>query len=148
MLNHIDQLRVRVVVVAFASRESLAGYQHRQGLDQIQVLTDPDRRAYQAFGLGRGTLLRVWLDPRVWARYVQLILRGHRPEPAHEDTLQLGGDALIGADGRLAWIYRSRGPEDRPSLARIQAALTDLRAGAPAGPAATSAPRADLDRLG
>lgn len=148
MLNHSDQLGVRVVVVAFAPHESLAGYQHRQQLDHIHVLSDPDRRAYHAFGLGRGTLLRVWLDPRVWARYAQLVLRGRRPEPAHEDTLQLGGDALVSADGRIAWIYRSRGPEDRPSLARIQAALTDLRAHAAAGEAATSPPRADIDRLG
>ncbi len=148
MLNDIDELGVRVVVVAFAARESLAGYQHRQRLDHVQVLSDPDRRAYHAFGFGRGTLLRVWLDPRVWARYAQLVLRGRRPEPAHEDTLQLGGDALVSADGRIAWIYRSRGPDDRPSLARIQAALTDLRAGAAAGEAATSPPRAGIDRLG
>jgi len=148
VLNEIDRLGVRVVVIAFAARESLAGYQHRQRLDHIHVLSDPDRRAYRAFGLGRGTVLRVWLDPRVWARYAQLILRGHRPEPAHEDTLQLGGDALIGADGRIAWIYRSRGPEDRPSLARIQAALNHLRAGGDAGQAATSPPRADIDRHG
>ncbi len=148
MLNHIDRLGVRVVVVAFAAPESLAGYQQRQRLDHVQVLSDPDRLAYQAFGFGRGTLLRVWLDPRVWARYAQLVLRGRRPEPAHEDTLQLGGDALVSADGQIAWIYRSRGPEDRPSLARIQAALTDLRAGAPAGQAATSPPRADIDPLG
>jgi len=143
----MDQLGVRVVVVAFAPRESLAGYQHRQRLDHIQVLSDPDRRAYHAFGFGRGTLLRVWLDPRVWARYAQLMLRGQRPEPAHEDTLQLGGDALVGADGRIAWIYHSRGPEDRPSLAHIQAALADLRVGE-AGETATSAPRADIDRRG
>jgi len=135
-----------VAVVAFAPPESLVSYQQRQRLDHIQVLSDPDRRTYQAFGFGRGTLLRVWLDPRVWARYAQLVLRGRRPEPAHEDTLQLGGDALVGADGRIAWIYRSRGPEDRPSLARIQAALTDLRDGA--GQAATSAPQADIDRFG
>ena len=48
-----------MVVVAFAPRESVTGYQQRQRLDHIQVLSDPDRRAYHAFGLGRGTLLRV-----------------------------------------------------------------------------------------
>ena len=129
MLNDVDQLRIRVVVVAFAQRESLRGYQHRQRLDGLLVLSDPDRHAYRAFGFGRGTVLRVWLDPRVWARYAQLVRRGRRPEPANEDTLQLGGDALLDAEGRIAWIYRSRGPEDRPSVARIQAALNDLRAG-------------------
>lgn len=120
------------MIVAFAPAESLASYQHRQRLDHLLVLSDPHRQAYQAFGLGRGTVLRVWLDPRVWTRYLQLIIRGRRPEPAHEDTLQLGGDALTDSHGRIAWIYRSRGPEDRPSVADIRAAITDLRARAAA----------------
>jgi hypothetical protein len=123
VLQHNEQLGVRVVVVAFATPESVAGYQHRQGLDGLLVLSDPDRRTYSAFGFGRGTVLRVWLDPRVWRRYAQLVRRGRRPEAAHEDTLQLGGDVLSDAAGRIAWIYRSRGPEDRPSIAEIQDGL-------------------------
>jgi hypothetical protein len=129
VLDEVDQLRIRVVVVAFAPSESLRGYQHRQRLDDLLVLSDPDRYAYRAFGFGRGTVLRVWLDPRVWVRYAQLVRRGRRPEPANEDTLQLGGDVLLDTDGRIAWIYRPRGPEDRPSVACIHAALNDLRAG-------------------
>jgi len=113
---------VRVVVVAFAPRESLVGYQQRQRLEHLLVLSDPERAAYRAFGLGRGSVARVWLDPRVWIRYVWLILAGGRPEAAHEDTLQLGGDALVDAGGRIAWIYRSRGPEDRPTIDQIAAA--------------------------
>ena len=125
MLHQIDELGVRIAIIAFASAESLASYQHRQRLDHLLVLSDPHRQAYQAFGLGRGTVLRVWLDPRVWARYLQLLLRGRRPRRAQEkeDTLQLGGDVLIDSHGRIAWIYRSRGPEDRPSVADIRAAI-------------------------
>ena len=128
MLHQIDELEVRLVIVAFAPAESLLGYQRRQRLDDLLVLADPDRRAYAAFGLGRGSVLRVWLDPPVWLRYLQLLARGRRPEAAHEDTLQLGGDALVDSAGRIAWIYRSRGPEDRPSVAEIHAALRDMRA--------------------
>ena len=128
MLHHARELAVRVVIVAFAEPQSLAAYQHRQRLDHLLVLADRDRRAYQAFGFGRGGVLRVWLDPRVWARYLQLMIRGRRPEVAHEDTLQLGGDVLVDSHGRIAWIYRSRGPEDRPSVADIRAALSDRRA--------------------
>lgn len=134
MLHHLDELAVRAVIVAFAEPESIAGYQHRQRLDHLLVLSDPHRRVYEAFGLERGSILRVWLDPRVWLRYLRLILRGRRPEPAREDTLQLGGDALTDASGRVAWIYRSRGPEDRPSISALRSALADLRsAGRPAG---------------
>ena len=122
MLQQRERLAVRVVVVGFAEPLSLRAYQQRQGIGQLLVLADPDRRAYRAFGLGRGRFARVWLDPRVWARYLRLILAGARPEPAHEDPLQLGGDALIDADGRITWIYRSRGPEDRPTISQIAAA--------------------------
>jgi hypothetical protein len=133
VLHHVDQLSVRVVIVAFAPRESLAGYQHAQRLDHLLVLSDPDRRAYEAFGLARGGVLRVWLDPRVWIRYLRLVLRGRRPERAHEDTLQLGGDVLIDSRGLIRWVYRSRGPEDRPSNTDIESALSELPARGDAG---------------
>lgn len=47
-----------------------------------------------------------------------------RPEPGHEDTLQLGGDVPAGADGRVRWVHRSRGPEDRPTIPQIERALS------------------------
>jgi peroxiredoxin len=122
VLGHKNELGLRVVVVAFAPADSLAGYQQRLGLEDVLILSDPGRRAYGAFGFGRGSFARIWLDPRVWWRYLSLIRRGRRPERVQEDTLQLGGDVLIDASGRIRWVYASRGPDDRPSLAAIQAA--------------------------
>ncbi len=89
---------------------------------------DSDRATYRAFGFGRASARRVWLDPRVWTRYAQLLVRGRRPVgvPA-QDTLQLGGDAVLDARGRLSWIYRSTGPEDRPSVDRLVAAMREAR---------------------
>jgi hypothetical protein len=127
VLDHRDELGVRVVVVGFAAPESLAAYQHRQGLDDLLVLSDPERHAYRAFGLDRGSVARVWLDPRVWRRYAELIWRGRRLERSNEDTLQLGGDVLIDADGRTRWTYRSKGPEDRPSIEAIRAGIVSRR---------------------
>jgi hypothetical protein len=89
---------------------------------------DPDRATYRAFGFGRASARRVWLDPRVWTRYAQLLVRGRRPVGAPEqDTLQLGGDAVLDARGRLSWIYRSTGPEDRPSVDRLVGAMREAR---------------------
>jgi peroxiredoxin len=122
VLARKDELALRVVVVAFAPADALAGYQRRLGLDEVLVLSDPERRAYSAFGFGRGAIARVWLDPRVWWRYLTLIRRGRRPERVQQDTLQLGGDVLIDASGRVRWVYASRGPADRPSIAAIRAA--------------------------
>jgi peroxiredoxin len=122
VLARKDELGLRVVVVAFAPADALAGYRRRLGLDDALVLSDLERRTYRAFGFGRGSLARVWLAPRVWWRYLTLIRRGRRPERVQQDTLQLGGDVLIDAYGRVRWVYASRGPEDRPSLAAIRAA--------------------------
>ncbi len=122
-----QRLGLRVVVIAFAPAESLAAYQHLQGLDDLLVLSDPGRDAYYAFGFDRASMRRVWLDPRVWRRYGQLIRRGRRVGRSalpQEDTLQLGGDVLLDGAGQVAWVHRSRGPEDRPSVAEIQRAVT------------------------
>ncbi len=122
MQEHREELELRVAVVVFATAGALSRYQRALGLDDTIVLADPERTSYRAFGFGRGSVARVWLDPRVWARYLSLVAGGRRPIRPDEDTLQLGGDVLTRADGRIAWIYRSRGPEDRPSLAAVAAA--------------------------
>jgi AhpC/TSA antioxidant enzyme len=123
VLDHSEQLGVRIAVVAFAAPESLARYRELLDLRDTPLFSDSQRLSYAAFGFARGSLRRVWLDPRVWRRYAQLLLRGRRLQVAHEDTLQLGGDVLADATGRIRWIYASAGPEDRPSLAAIRRAI-------------------------
>jgi hypothetical protein len=94
---------------------------------------DPERRLYAAFGFGRGSVARVWLDPRAIRHDLALRARGRgrgrgRPSgPPRQDTLQLGGDVVIDAYGRVRWVYASRGPEDRPPIASIIDAM--LRSG-------------------
>lgn len=127
MLDEGGSLGVRVVVVAFAQADALARYQHGLGLDDILVLSDPDRETYRALGFDRASVRRVWLDPRVWLRYAALVGRGRRPRPVQDDALQLGGDVLIDATGRVRWVYRSRGPEDRPPLATVAREVEKVR---------------------
>ena len=98
----------------------------RRELDlPFEYYGDPSRESYEAFGFGRGSVARVWLDPRVWRRYAALLLRGRRLRPAAgEDTLQLGGDVVADAEGVVRWVYRSVGPEDRPSVREVAAAVS------------------------
>ena len=106
--------------MTFAPAPMLARFEAGLGLP-IGYFGDPERAGYDAFGFGRGSVARVWLDPRVIARYAGLLARGRRPQKpdAGEDLLQLGGDVLADAAGRIEWTYRSTGPEDRPSLGEI-----------------------------
>ena len=123
-----DELHGRVLVVGFARPELLAAYERELGLD-LPLYGDPQRALYRALGFGRASVARVWLDPRVWTRYARLVARGRRPRRPEQDTLQLGGDAVFDADARLRWRYAGRGPEDRPSVDELIAALN--RAAAP-----------------
>ncbi len=109
--------------VTFTGPESLLPYVRGLGLeDGLACFCDPGRATYQALGFGRGSVARVWLHPRVWARYVRLLRAGWETAGLEHDSLQLGGDVVIGPDGRIAWIYRSAGPDDRPSAEAVIAA--------------------------
>jgi hypothetical protein len=118
------ELGARLACVTFAMPRLLAAFERELALD-IPLYGDPDRALYEALGFERGSVARVWLDPRVWAQYVGLVARGRRPRRLKQDTLQLGGDALVDADGRLRWLYRSRGPADRPSVDALSGAIAD-----------------------
>lgn len=117
-----EELGVDVVGVSFAAEAEIARYREGLGLD-VPIESDPERVRYRQLGFGRGRVARVWLDPRVWRRYAALLRRGERLRAPEQDTLQLGGDAFVDADGRVVWVYRSKGPDDRPSFDEIRAAV-------------------------
>ena len=132
MLEHREELGVRVVVISFAKPASLAAYRERFGFEGAELLSDEERAAYAAFGFDRGSAARVWLSPKVWLRYARLLRAGRRLERPEEDTLQLGGDVLVDR-GRATWVHRSAGPEDRPALGDLRRAISR------SGPASRSA---------
>lgn len=108
------ELEGRLACVTFAEPPLLAAFERELDVS-VPLYGDPSRATYEAFGFERGTVRRVWLDPRVWKRYAELLRAGGRLRRSGQDTLQLGGDAVLDAEGRLRWIHRSRGPEDRPA---------------------------------
>ena len=89
------------------------------------VLVDLDREAYRAWGLRRSSVAGVWLDPRVWVRYARLMIGGERIRSLGRDTLQLGGDFVIAADGRVAYA-RPQQRDDRPPVAVLTRHLVEL----------------------
>ena len=103
-----------VVVVTFASPQRTAA-SHRALLAPLTLLVDQERIAYRAYGMERGSMLRVW-GPKVLAEYARLIRHGRRLQRTHEDTLQLGGDVIVDRQGRIALLHHSEDPTDRPSI--------------------------------
>ena len=118
MRDRLEELgeSTEVVLITFTDIISLTEYQWSNELP-YPVLTDPRREMYRAYGLGRGSVRRVW-GMRATKRYIELVREsglGALRKPT-EDTLQLGGDFVIGPDGNMTWGFWGDGPDDRPSI--------------------------------
>ena len=125
MRDRLDELgeATEVVLITFTDLEALAEYRDRNALP-FTVVSDTDRAAYRVFGLGRGSVARVW-GWRAGLRYVGLLrdsgLRALR-RPT-EDTPQPGGDFVVDPDGTLVYGFWGDGPDDRPSVDDLIAAV-------------------------
>ena len=116
-LEEIHALGADVVVVTFVSPSRLGQYLRIKKWP-FRVFADPEMNAYRAFGLGRAGWLRLF-HPRVILTYLELIIRGRRPQMAQEDVHQLGGDFVMDREGRVIYEYRSHDPADRPRVSDL-----------------------------
>jgi hypothetical protein len=90
----------------------------------FQFLLDPERKAYQAFGLDH-SLSRSW-SPKVWIEYARLMARGRKWRGIQGDSGQMGGDFIVDRDGILRMAYRSNDPTDRPTVSYLLKRLDDI----------------------
>lgn len=115
--SELREAGAQVAVVSFAQGKALEHY--ARGLDlPFPVLSDPDREAYRAYGLEKGSVWRIFGPRTIWA-YVALIARGRLFRGIQADPFQLGGDFVIDAGGVVRFAYRSAEPTDRPSAERL-----------------------------
>ncbi len=119
MRDQLDHLGdAQLVVVTFTDDpQRLAAYRTHLGLES-PVLADVDRRLYHLLGAGRGSIRQVW-SPGTLAVYARLLRRGRRLRRPTEDTRQLGADAVVDRDGRLARLWLPPGPDARPPMSEI-----------------------------
>lgn len=109
----IIEVSASIVVVTMSpaaeARAFLAGY----GLDDLDLVSDPERTLYRAMELRRGTLPQLF-GPRVWLRGVVAgVLGGHWVGGLRGDGLQMPG-AFVIRGGRLVAAFRHRDAADRP----------------------------------
>lgn len=83
------------------------------------VLVDADRTAYDAWGLGRISWSKLWLDPNMWKQYASAMLGdGERIRGSGKDTRQLGGDFIVDRDGIVIYS-RPQERDDRPAVGKL-----------------------------
>jgi peroxiredoxin len=85
----------------------------------ILCLSDPERKAYAAFGLERGTLRQTFLSAQVWKSNRKLKkTRGWNTElpPPGQDSMLMSGTFVIGPDGLVRLPYYYENIADHPPL--------------------------------
>ena len=117
---------VKIVMIGPGTPAEAARFVDELGLAD-PVLTDRDRTAYRAYGLGQAPV-RSLLDPRVLAGGVRAATKGFLPRTSSGDPLQLQGQFLIDHDGIIHSATRPRLMSDIPSAAALLAAAQTLTA--------------------
>ncbi|HSR54392.1 MAG TPA: peroxiredoxin-like family protein [Acidobacteriota bacterium] len=122
---------VQIVLIAFGSPHWARIFVDEVGVD-YPMLLDPEKEVYRAYGFER-SMLRAYSPQVIW--YYLKAIAARRPVrlSTEGDTLQLGGNVLVGRDGRILLHHYSRQPTDRPSpdsiLARLREPAFRSRAG-------------------
>jgi hypothetical protein len=113
---------VQLVAIGPGTPAELRRYRDVLGLS-MPLLSDPEWSTYRDFAFGRAGVRETVIAPRHWLAYARLVAKGRRPERPRQDVFELGGDVLLDASGCIVWIYRSRLPDDRPTIAEILGAV-------------------------
>jgi hypothetical protein len=128
--GHIEQFGdAEIVLVTFTRQRNLRGYRGRMRLP-FTVVTDETEQIYKTYGLGKGPWWKVYGIGTIKRYFALLTQEGYQVgdlKRPSEDTLQLGGDFVVGPDGRLTYVFRSKGADDRPEISELIQAVQQSR---------------------
>lgn len=115
--SQIEAAGLNLAVVTQGTPEAAAdfGAQYAPG---ILMLSDPERKAYQAFGLERGNLFQTFLNPKVWSAVRRSGKKGYKvePPPDGQDAMQMSGIFIISKEGKVELPYYFDHIADHPPL--------------------------------
>ena len=108
-----DLAPAQLVIITFASAAK-AARALQPWLPFFEVWVDPQREAYRAWGLGRRWL--GLLNLGTMRLYAHAFTHGKGWHPRQWDVGQLGGNAVIDANGLVRLWHAGRTPDDRPPI--------------------------------
>ena len=120
-----------VAVITMGTVEQTAAFHDRNRLPFV-CLADPQRIAYQAYGVPRGTASQV-AGPAVWAGGLKAMLRAGIGKPVG-DVLQLHGSFIVDCQGIVRFVHLPKHSADQPTNEELIAQLNNLAGGNIVGP--------------
>lgn len=108
-------LDIAVITQGVPAETALFMDEHAPGL---LALSDPQRVAYRAYGLERGTLFQTFLNLKVWRAVSRSRRKGYLVEtpPEGQDAMQMSGTFIISPQGRVLLPFYYDNIADHPAL--------------------------------
>ena len=119
--DSIHDAGANIAFVHAASPFEASAWFAKYGLDDVMVVSDPERAHYKAFGL-RQVPVTSLVHPKAWARGAVCALSHGFGGQTFEMMKQLPGVFLVQQDRVLA-EYRHRSPADRPDYVALVRSL-------------------------
>jgi len=95
----------------------------------LLCLSDPERKAYRAYGLERSNLFQTFLNPKVWSAVSKSRKKGYRvePPPPGQDAMQMSGIFIISKEGRIELPFYFDHIADHPPLYLLLSGVLSTR---------------------
>jgi len=116
--KEFEQNNLSLAIVTQGTPEAAKAFCEERAPGQL-CLADPERKAYQAYGLERATIWQTFLSWRVWQSNKRLKReRGWNTDlpPAGQDAMQMAGTFVIATDGRIRLPYYYDDIADHPPV--------------------------------
>ena len=115
--NHITSAGLSIVVITQGTPETTALFAKEFAPDLL-CLSDPERKAYTAYGLERGTLRQTFLNLKVLSAVRASQKKGYKVEapPEGQDAMLMSGTFIVGTNGKILLPYYYDNIADHPSL--------------------------------
>ena len=118
--DHRERFDDRLWLVGMGTPAHARAFKEETGVD-FPVLVSPDKTAYEAMDLRRGSSADVF-SPRALA--ATLRRARHLPlRPPEQDWHQLGGTFVIGPGDDVLFAHRASHPADEPDIEAVALAL-------------------------
>jgi peroxiredoxin len=122
--ERIHAAGLNLAVILQGDLESSAGFAATFA-PGLLCLADPERTAYHAYGLERGSLFQTFLNPKVWSAVSSSVKKGYQiePPPAGQDAMQMSGIFVISKRGRVELPYYFDHIADLPPIELLLAGI-------------------------
>lgn len=113
----INQAGLDIAVILMGSVEASREFS-KKFAPGLRCLTDPDRKAYQIYGIERGGIFQTFLNIDVWRAIRKSTKKGYKvePPPAGQDAMQMSGIFIINQSGRIVLPYYFDNIADHPTI--------------------------------